>query len=915
MVANLAPNPYWIFRDSQGRPAYFGTIETYRSLDHDTEKAVWKDKDETKAWTNPVPLDAAGGVSGLYWSADEDYFIVVKDQYGNIVDEIDDFNSPVNDLIGPDADLPEDTNYFLNPQFRFFLDEKYETGDLTANTDLSIAAEGWFFRRNNTSSNISLEFKEFAPDQKEVPFNPKYYLNFLCSSIGAAETEKDIFFRINDVQNFGDEILTASVYGKSTEGDAVEVLVRRNYGSGGSVSSIVAIDSIILDANFTQKVIQIPVDSFSGITIGDEPTSIDFIFRMPLNDISDISLTNFQLNIGDTLRNFDYKSYDMEKIRVTSYNLPAPSKTDFGATLVFNGVNYEFEQYTGSIYASSTGKPFLNGAENPLYILADGSTFKKDDYVPNTNNSVKYGRLYEFYENNPVTNEGNYYGYGNNGFKPMIYDNIISFECTKNETAIPAWTDNDTGFTIENARNGAAINVSLDEKYFYRSFYPWIPNIKTGSATTPQNNNINRVVGLFRFTNTVNGVTGASTLGNLLTHGFEAGIIREIVGSASRKETTLLAIEQALGMYKNQDVSASTRPRYFTFISTVGSYYVWYRVSGVGTDPAPGGTGIPVDITPNDSEEVIVLKTVSVLNAGNYGVVAEIPLNLIIENNFYGSVTASTESIASGIPVISDRRTGSTNIKKVSVIRGSNAETLTAGDYVRFHTTTTDYVLWIRKNGAGVAPGVGTIELCVDIKDGFTTKDCLKAFKSALLGRSLKRIITTDASTLSGGEYLLIENSDEKFTPYVIKDGSGADPSIGGRTSIPVNIATGDTDEDVASKFSKAISSIFFQIPNFQGVVLRGDDPSKIIDKEYDLRLSDDNAPNNQSIGRFQGGRNESHKHGNNSGSEAAGNTLNLAIPITVRAPSDIYNFQTLDADGGTETRMANVNINYYIKI
>ena len=62
------------------------------------------------------------------------------------------------------------------------------------------------------------------------------------------------------------------------------------------------------------------------------------------------------------------------------------------------------------------------------------------------------------------------------------------------------------------------------------------------------------------------------------------------------------------------DVSGSLGGTYFTFDDGTTSYYVWYNTGG-STDPAPGGTGIEVSISANDTAETVAQATTTAINA------------------------------------------------------------------------------------------------------------------------------------------------------------------------------------------------------------------------------------------------------------------------------------------------------------
>lgn len=63
------------------------------------------------------------------------------------------------------------------------------------------------------------------------------------------------------------------------------------------------------------------------------------------------------------------------------------------------------------------------------------------------------------------------------------------------------------------------------------------------------------------------------------------------------------------------DSSKSYQSKYFTIHSDSTSYYVWYDVDSGGVDPTPGGTGIEVDISEDDTAYTIVAATETAIEA------------------------------------------------------------------------------------------------------------------------------------------------------------------------------------------------------------------------------------------------------------------------------------------------------------
>ena len=63
--------------------------------------------------------------------------------------------------------------------------------------------------------------------------------------------------------------------------------------------------------------------------------------------------------------------------------------------------------------------------------------------------------------------------------------------------------------------------------------------------------------------------------------------------------------------------SVPTAGEYFTFSAPVVSpqaYYVWFTVNGAGTNPAPGGIGIVVNVVTADTVATTVVKILNAIN-------------------------------------------------------------------------------------------------------------------------------------------------------------------------------------------------------------------------------------------------------------------------------------------------------------
>jgi hypothetical protein len=97
------------------------------------------------------------------------------------------------------------------------------------------------------------------------------------------------------------------------------------------------------------------------------------------------------------------------------------------------------------------------------------------------------------------------------------------------------------------------------------------------------------------------------------------------------------------------DVAGSLGGTYFTLDTTTTSYYVWLDVDNGSVDPAPGGTGIEVDISADDDEDTIA-------TAIQVAVDAVVGFGATVTDN----VATVTNDVVGAVPVSLDVDTGFT---------------------------------------------------------------------------------------------------------------------------------------------------------------------------------------------------------------------------------------------------------------
>lgn len=312
----LAPIPEWTFFDSFGQLLVGGTMETFSSLDHSQKKSVFQDPAGSFPYTNPFIFDGTGSGGPFYWEDDgtsNRYFIVIKDASGNVVFTIDDY--PI-DGAGGSAPVTQNidiSNHIINGQFRFF---KVLVSPIPAGTT-SIAEGGWVISKNNQTAADTLIFAQTVLADTSPTDNPPRILTYTNPGGSTGETQKDILNIIPDVKSFSNETVTVSFFQQGTFASPAEVMIRQNFGTGGSptVETSAAFTFNVGSYVFVSKVIAIP--TVAGKSRGTNDDQIEIGIRLPLNTLGTFEIANFQVERG----NISSPSYIYETALETRYKI------------------------------------------------------------------------------------------------------------------------------------------------------------------------------------------------------------------------------------------------------------------------------------------------------------------------------------------------------------------------------------------------------------------------------------------------------------------------------------------------------------------------------------------------------------------------------------------------------------------
>lgn len=328
----LAANPKWYFNDATGKPAAFGTITLWSSLDHSTPKFVFARPDGTVPYLNPLRLDASGGTEvPIYWEINgvDLYYVVVRDRNGNLICTIDNFPDNNGGGVTPITSYLDIENHLVNGQF-LFIDAinaadslvtpaptgithiapgcgffKDTAGDYVPAIDPLIPS-GWVYeKQGGTGVTDSIQFVDITVLGEGIPQAPSAnatrYFKYSFTGVGTSPvTDSRLINIIPNVELFQDEQLTISF---DTHANVADVLgaveITQFFGAGGS-GSVTTPAAFTFSGNaWARQHVVITVPNLIGKVKGpnqDDALFIQWVF--PMNTVGEFSLANLQVQRG-----------------------------------------------------------------------------------------------------------------------------------------------------------------------------------------------------------------------------------------------------------------------------------------------------------------------------------------------------------------------------------------------------------------------------------------------------------------------------------------------------------------------------------------------------------------------------------------------------------------------------------------
>lgn len=484
---------------------------------------------------------------------------------------------------------------------------------------------GWYFTKNNTSTDTDfITFTQILQEPDNLVGNPRFAIDIECEITSGNDTFKELRMRFNNVNRFASDTqsYTFSFSGISNTAANVGVFLKliKYFGSGGSATELRTIQGFTLKGSYQQFSTTFIFGLNSAATIG--PNNDDYIelsMVLPATSTFNIDMTDFILTPG--MVNFnDYPERPDNMVfanaLVGSTPTPNPDGSDLYLPIVITQAGATFDHSgIGEIVGLMNSSPPGN------LLPCDGSSYLTSAYSAI---GIPYSRLQSILATaNPATVNIPMFGtglgfvtqynfVGPNANSVRISTNQAGPQTAAADGAIP------TGFAFSVIHTGQTTG--------FNAYNPSIPVVMAQATAT-----------------------GPVTNANAHTSGF---IVTQVVNN-----------NLSYSVFTVSTTAASIIPAgsYFTFSSPTTNYYLWMTINGAGADPAPGGTGIQVNL----------LSTYSA-----------------------GDVSVILREALSGF--------------QINKVIYNAASTITPGSYFTFNANGTTYSIWYKKAGVGTAPVVGT---------------------------------------------------------------------------------------------------------------------------------------------------------------------------------------------------------------
>jgi len=204
-------------------------------------------------------------------------------------------------------------NLIINGQFLVW-QRATDSGSNT--TDGYLTCDRWYHASSGATKQVTRQ--TFSPGQTDVPDNPKYYLRF---AVTTGNNNVSLGQRIEGVERVqGEYTLSFWVKGTNPPGGQYSIINRQDFGSGGSVSSVVdtGVGNFTVTSSWVKKTFTFTPPSISGKTLGTTHSGFYEcqVFRQPAGDNGTsaytIDIANVQFERGSVSTKYEQRTHGEE---------------------------------------------------------------------------------------------------------------------------------------------------------------------------------------------------------------------------------------------------------------------------------------------------------------------------------------------------------------------------------------------------------------------------------------------------------------------------------------------------------------------------------------------------------------------------------------------------------------------------
>lgn len=649
-----------------------GTIDFFEAEDHTVRRSTFSDPAGSVVNPNPIVLNNVGSAPIIYMQ-NAKYYIVIKDKFGNVVKTYD--NYIPNSGGGDSPIIKADENYITNGQFEFTREFLVKENDKYPTADITFVAAGWeWWQDHNTTTKTEITFENVS--NISIESNPLNEIVINSFDPQSGETTKALRQLIGNAQTFENETMTFSLtaINKGTGTTPVQIKIYKNYGSESSTTAeMLTITTFNVDTSRKKYSFSYTFPGNAGKDI-KEDSALYFVISFALNQNVKVGLTNV-MQLKGTINAPVYPEMPLFIIKAKAFAAMKSSNLDFDqgyypVTQLHGGTQEPFSN-TGLMAIYTKGKQPVNA------LKCDGRTLKvSDNTIPTIRNRRLFNVIGKTFggggdlvvaQSGPGSDtikfdlavggrEKTAYTVGNLGTKITLTNTIKGLkgevkavklptgevECTFLGNYTPIHKDINTStycgydnlYSHENQLKSTDHSAGPPAVFRIDFLSKNISDYKTGSTS----GSATVLKGVLGWNTPSSDVPFAANVAKnnppdapsiLVTFKVDGKLGLTATGKTA---TYTIPFKTSLSLDANKDIFVNTinnpfewtikfnqapaASQYFEYSSDTVDYYAWYKVDGVGTDPAIAGrSGREVQINSTDTNNVIAKKTADALNS------------------------------------------------------------------------------------------------------------------------------------------------------------------------------------------------------------------------------------------------------------------------------------------------------------